>query len=121
MKIVAVITLSLMVYFLIRSGKLNNDLSLPWFIALALLALASASDRFILLVADLLGIVYAPLAIVLIVLFILFGLIIFLTIVCSQLRHRQFSLMRELARLELEKQEQRGKHETSDHQGERRA
>ena len=109
MKLFVVVILSLTVLFLIRSGKLNNDLALPWFIALVLLALASSSDFFILWVADILDIVYAPLAIVLIVLFIIFGLIIFLTIVCSQLRHRQFSMMRQLARLELDKQEKEEK------------
>jgi len=89
---------------LIRKRLLNIDLSFPWFASLAVLAVASTSPAFIQGTARLLGIVYAPLIVILLALFILLGLITVLGVYITELRRRQILIIRKLAQYDLDTQ-----------------
>lgn len=93
--------------FLIRKRWLNIDLSFPWFVSLIILALASTSKTFIQSVASLFGIIYSPLVIILLTLFIFLGIITMLGIYITELRRRQILIIRKLAQQELHEQESR--------------
>jgi len=101
--VLTLIFLSLLI-ILVRRKYLNIDLSFPWFVSLIVLALASTSKTFIQGTASLLGIKYAPLVIVLMVLFILLALITVLGIYITELRRRQILIVRKLAVADLQQQ-----------------
>ncbi len=86
---------------LIKFRKINVDLSFPWFAALIILTFSSTSPDFIQGTAKLLGVVYAPLVIILLALFILLGLITVLGIYITELRRRQIQIIRKLAQYDL--------------------
>lgn len=87
---------------LIRKRWLNIDLSFPWFASLLILTFASISPDFIQGTANLFGIIYAPLVIILLVLFILLGLITVLGIYVTEIRRRQILIVRKLAQQDLQ-------------------
>lgn len=91
--------------YLIRKRWLNVDLSFPWFVSLIILVLASTSESFIQSAASLLGIIYSPLVIILITLFIFLGIITVLGIYITELRRRQILIIRKLAKHDLHEQE----------------
>jgi len=107
MPVLTIIILAAMLLLLIRRGLLEVDISLPWFLALLILAIASLNARFVEVVAAFLGIIYAPIAIILIVVFILLGLIATLAMAVSRLRQRQIAITRHLARNDLRRYERR--------------
>lgn len=90
--------------YLIRKRWLNIDLSFPWFVSLIVLALASTSEIFIQSAASLFGIIYSPLVIILITLFIFLGIITVLGIYITELRRRQILIVRKLAKQDLHSQ-----------------
>jgi hypothetical protein len=75
------------------------------FTGLVILGFASMNEAFIEWTAASLGIVYPPIAIIFIAIAILLALITILAIAYSRLRSRQQLLVRQLARMELERQE----------------
>jgi hypothetical protein len=105
MKLMIVIALALALLMLIRRNLLQVDLSFPLFISLIFLGFASMSDRFIHWSAEVLGIVSPPVAIIFMAIAILLGLVTVLAIAYSQLRYRQLMLLRYLAEVELQGQE----------------
>ena len=107
MKLVIIVALALALISLIRRNLLQVDLSFPLFVSLILLGFASMSDSFIHWSADLLGIIYPPVAIIFMAIAILLGLVTVLAIAFSQLHHRQLMLLRHLAEIELREQEQK--------------
>jgi hypothetical protein len=92
---------------LVRRNLLRIDHFFPLFAAIVMLGFAANSDFFIDSLAGGLGIKYAPLAIILLGLFILLALVTILAIVVTQLRQNQIALIRRLAQLELDSQELR--------------
>ncbi len=106
MKLVVVVALALALLTLVRRHLLQVDLSFPLFLSLILLGFASMSDTFIHWSAASLGIVSPPVAIIFMAITILLGLVTLLAIAYSQLRHRQLMLLRYLAEIELQRQEQ---------------
>lgn len=101
MGIIVFIVFSLALLFLIRQRLLNIDLSFPWFMSLVILTYLSSSDNFILGAAELFGIKYPPIVIILITLFIFLGLITVLSVYVSELRRRQVRIVRKLVVNEL--------------------
>ena len=99
--IIVFIVFSVALLFLIRQRLLNIDLSFPWFMSLVILTYLSSSDNFIIYTADLFGIKYPPIVIILITLFIFLGLITILSIYISELRRRQVRIVRKLVVNEL--------------------
>ena len=105
MKLTIVIVLALALLALIRRNLLQVDLSFPLFAGLILLGFASMSDGFIHWSAAALGIVSPPVALIFMAIAILLALVTVLAIAFSQLRHRQLMLLRYLAEMELQRQE----------------
>jgi hypothetical protein len=90
---------------LVRRNLLRVDHFFPLFVAIVLLGFAANSDFFVESLADGLGIKYAPLAIILLGLFIVLALVAILVIAVTQLRQSQIALIRRMAQLELDSQE----------------
>jgi hypothetical protein len=105
-QVAIIIGLALLLLHLVRKGLIQVELSMPWFLALFILGLLSTNAGFVNWIGDSLGILYRPLAVVFVTIFIVLGLITMLLIVVTRLRARQTLLVRRLARLELEPQEQ---------------
>jgi hypothetical protein len=104
-KLAIILFLVLALVMLVRRGLIHVDLSFPWFLAIVILALLTTQDAFVGWVAARLGIVYAPIAIVFITIFILLGLVTALLAGLTRLRRRQIQIVRYLAALELERQD----------------
>ncbi len=107
MPVLTIIILAALLLLLIRRGLLEVDISLPWFLALLILGIASLNTQFVEGVGTFFGIVYAPIAIILIVVFILLGLIATLAMAVSRLRQRQIAITRHLAQNDLRRYERR--------------
>ena len=105
MKLLVVLILAITLLMLIRRNQLQVDMSFPLFLALVVLGFASMSRGFIDWVADTLGIVDEARAIVLIAIAILLAIVTILAVAFSTLRHRQVMLLRHIAKLELDRQE----------------
>lgn len=110
MKLVIVIILALILLLLVRRNLLQVDLTFPLFAGLVILGFASMSDSFIHWSAAQLGIIYPPIAIILMALAILMAIITILAIAHSRLRIRQHLLVRYLAQIELDRQEREQKY-----------
>jgi len=89
---------------LVRKRLLNIDLSFPLFVSIIALSLASTSQTFIRGTANFLGIVYHPLVVIMIALFIIMSLTTVLAIYITELRRRQILIIRKLALQDIEKQ-----------------
>jgi hypothetical protein len=105
MKLVIALILLLILIFLIRRNLLRVDMSFPLFAAIIVLGFASNNDDFVDTLAVSLGIIYAPLAIILLAIFIILALVTTLMIVVSQIRHNQIALVRRIAEIDLDQQE----------------
>jgi hypothetical protein len=101
--IVAGLTLAL--FLLVRRGLIHVDMSFPWLVAILVLGFFSTSERFVNWTAAQLGIVYEPIAIVFLTIFVLLGLLTMLLISYSSLRRRQIQMMRHMAAQDLAFQE----------------
>ena len=101
--IVAALTLGLM--GLVRAKLIQVDLFFPWFAGVVVLGFASTSPDFVNWLGPRLGILYPPIAVVFLVIFLLVGVLVTLTISVTKLRARQVAIVRRLAELELERQE----------------
>ena len=92
---------------LVHRGRIQVDLSFPWLLAIVVLGALSLFEEFVNRVAAALGILYPPIAILLIIVFILLGLITVLLMGFTALRQRQIALLRHVVALELAAQERR--------------
>ncbi len=99
--------LGVALFMLVHRGLIQIDLSFPWFLAIILLGLLSYSEDFVAFAADILGIIYPPIAIIFAAIFVLFGLVTIVLIVTTVLRRRQIGIVRTLAGIELLLQERR--------------
>jgi hypothetical protein len=106
--ILMVCILGLALVLLVRRGLVHVDMSFPWMVGLVVLGLFSTSDSFVAWIAAALGILYPPIAILFITIFVLLGLITSLLVGYSRLRERQIKIVRHLAKLELERAIERG-------------
>jgi hypothetical protein len=100
--ILVIVTLALALILLVRRGLVHVDMSLPWMVGLVVLGFFSTSKSFVGWIAAALGILYPPIAILFITIFVLLGLIMSLLVGYSRLRERQIKIVRRLAKLELE-------------------
>jgi hypothetical protein len=105
MKFAIALILLLTLFFLVRRNLLRVDLSFPLFVAIVVLGFAAVNDSFIDAIAVSLGIIYAPLAIILLAIFIILALVTILAIVVSHMRQNQTALVRRIAEIDLEQQE----------------
>jgi hypothetical protein len=105
MKLLVALVLLLALLVLVRRNLLRVDLSFPLFASIVVLGFAAINDHVIEFLAASLGIIYAPLAIILLAIFIILALVTFLAVAVSNTRQIQISLVRRLAEMELEQQE----------------
>ena len=107
-KLAIILFLALALVMLVRRGLIQVDLSFPWFLGIIVFGLLSTQEAFVAWVAARLGILYPPIAIVFITVFILLGLVTALLVGLTRLRRRQLQIVRYLAAMELERQELAG-------------
>tara|TARA_B100000686_G_C16155788_1_gene649025 strand:- start:181 stop:525 length:345 start_codon:yes stop_codon:yes gene_type:complete len=105
MKLVAVIFVAASILVLVRRNLLQVDLSFPLFAGLVLLGFASMSEGFMAWVAELLGFVDPPFAIIMLTFTFLLAMITVLTIALTRMRHRQIMMVRHIASGELREKE----------------
>lgn len=98
-----ILMLLIFLIFLVKLRLVQVDLFFPWFISLIVLGLVSTKPEFVNWLGSKLGILYAPIAVLFLVIFLLIGIIVTLTISVTRLRSRQVSIIRKIAALELEK------------------
>lgn len=103
--LVVVVLLAIALFWLVRGGFIQVDLFFPWFMAIVVLGFASTQPTFVNWVGARLGIQYAPVAVIFLVLFMLTGVIISLTVSVTRLRTRVAALARALAERDLDRQE----------------
>jgi hypothetical protein len=104
-QVVVVIALGVLLMVLVQRRWIGVDLSLPWFASLVVLATLSLWDSFVGYVASVLGILYPPIAIVFLTIFILVGLLTVALMSISRIRHRQIQIIRQLGQMDLRMQE----------------
>jgi len=100
MKTVVAIALAAGLFVLIRRRIIHVDLSFFLFLALIALSVASISEAFIQLTGDFFGIVYSPIIVILIALFIVVCLVVLIAAYVTRLGQRQSHLVRQLAAIE---------------------
>ena len=105
--VLIIVGLALVLVVLVRRGLIQADMSFPWLAAIVVLGLLSTRQEFTTWAAAQLGILYAPIAIVFLTIFIIFGLITVLLVGLTRLRHRQIQIIRHLAAADLSRQETR--------------
>jgi hypothetical protein len=108
-----VVALSAVLLLLVRRGLIHVDMSFPWLLAILVLGFLSINDGFVSWAAERLGIVYEPIAVVFLTIFVLLGLMTMLLIGYSALRRRQIQMIRYFASLDLANQE-REMHDSPD-------
>lgn len=101
--IVASLAVGLLV--LVQRKLVQIDLFFPWFVALAVLAVASVNPGFVDWLGERLGILYPPIAVIFLVFFLQFGIIISLTVSVTRLRERIAELAKDQALRQLTEQE----------------
>ncbi len=93
---------------LVRAKLIQVDLFFPWFTGVLILGFASTNPGFVNWLGPQLGILYPPIAVVFLVIFLLIGILMTVTISLTRLRARQAEMAQHLARLELDLQEHYG-------------
>ncbi len=107
MHVLIILALALILLALVWRGAIHVDASFPWLLAILVLGFLSTSEAFVAWVAARLGILYPPIAIVLLTIFVILALITALLIGYSQLRQRQLQIIRYLVAKDLAEQERR--------------
>ena len=100
-----VVALAVGLLLLLRERLIQVDLLFPWFVALAVLGFASTSPPFVDWLGAVLGIAYAPIAVVFLVFFLQLGIIISISMSLTKLRERQVAMAKYQALRELADQE----------------
>jgi hypothetical protein len=101
MKFLIVFVLAAGLLTLVWKRLIHVDMSFLLFLALIGLGAASLSERFIELTAAVFGIVYAPLAVILLAMFILLCLVVLLVVFLTRINQRHIEVLRRIAILEL--------------------
>lgn len=101
--------LAVALFAMVRARLIQVDLFFPWFAALVALGFAATQPAFVNWLGSKLGILYAPIAVVFLVIFLLTGILVALTVSVTRLRRRQIAIVNELARLRLDEQEKGGR------------
>lgn len=100
-----VVALAAALLVLVRTRLIQVDLLLPWFLAIVVLGFASTQPAFVNWLGAQLGILYPPIAILFLVIFLLVGILVVLSAALTRLRARQLAIVRHLAAMELAAQE----------------
>ena len=100
-KLIFPILMGVIVLGLFRSGRLSLDLSGVLIAALIAILIVTTNESVLTALSHLLSIVYPPFAIVGVAIGLLLGIVIVLSVMISDARHRQMALLRRIAMVEL--------------------
>jgi hypothetical protein len=100
-KLIFPILMGITVLGLFRTGRLSLDLSGVLIAALVTILIITGNESVLLALSHLLSIVYPPFAIVGVAIGLLLGIVIVLSVMISDARHRQVALLRRIAMIEL--------------------
>ena len=104
MQTLVIIFMALSLILLVWKKLIHIDISFFFFLSLILLGLASLNDNFVSYIADFFGIIYEPIAIVFLTIFLLLCMIILLVIFITRLNTKHIALVKKVAELELSNQ-----------------
>ena len=100
-KIIFPILMFIIVVGLFRSGRLSLDLSGVLIAALVTILVITTNESVLTTLSHLLSVVHPPFAIVGVAIGLLLGIVIVLSVMLSDARHRQVALLRRIAMVEL--------------------
>ena len=103
---IAIVTLmAVMLFLLMRKRLIQIELIFPWFVVIVILAILSLNPTFVDWLGAQLNILYPPIAVVFIVIFLVLALIIVISIGLTRIHKRQVLIVRQMAAAALEAQE----------------
>lgn len=105
--VIVILALASGLLALVRARLIQVDLFFPWFVAVVVLGFAATQPGFVNWLGAQLGILYPPIAVVFLSIFLLVGVVVTLTIFVTRLRERQVAIIQHLALSELGIQEER--------------
>ena len=100
-KLIFPILMGVIVLGLFRSGRLSLDLGGVLIAALIAILAVTTNEPVLIFLSHLLSIVHPPFAIVGVAIGLLLGIVIVLSVMISDARHRQIALLRRIAMVEL--------------------
>lgn len=100
-KLIFPILMGVIVVGLFRSGRLSLDLCGVLIAALIAILVVTTNESALIALSHLLSIVHPPFAIVGVAIGLLLGIVIVLSVMISDARHRQMALLRRIAMVEL--------------------
>lgn len=100
-----VVMLAVGLLALVRARIIQIDLLFPWFVGIVVLGLASTQPGFVDWAGAQLGILYPPIAVVFLVIFLLVGVMVMMAVSLTRLRARQSAIVRRMAAQDLDAQE----------------
>ena len=100
-KLIFPIFMGVIVLVLFRSGRLNLDLSGVLIAALVAILALTTNESVLIALSHLLSIIHPPFAIVAVAIGLLLGIVIVLSVMISDARYRQLTLLRRIAKIEL--------------------
>jgi len=100
-KLIFPILMAVIVLGLFRSRRLSLDLSSVLIAALVATLLVTTNESVLIALSYLLSIVHPPFAIVGVAIGLLLGIVIVLSVMISDARYRQLTLLRRIAKIEL--------------------
>ena len=103
--IAIVVALAVALLALVRARLIQVDLFFPWFVGVVMLGFAATQPAFVDWLGARLGILYPPIAVLFLAVFLLVGILVTLTVFVTRLRSRQAALIRQIAAMELDAQE----------------
>lgn len=103
--VLIVVALALALLALVRLRLIQVDLFLPWFVAVVILGFVATRPALVDGLGAMLGILYPPIAVIFLAMFLLVGIVVTLTVFVTRLRSRLAALIEHVALAELDKQE----------------
>ena len=100
-KLIFPILMTVIVLGLFRSGRLSLDLSGALIAALVAILAVTTNESVLIALSHFLSIIHPPFAIVGVAIGLLLGIVIVLSVMISDARYRQLTLLRRIAKIEL--------------------
>tara|TARA_A100001011_G_C14256647_1_gene820374 strand:+ start:1274 stop:1630 length:357 start_codon:yes stop_codon:yes gene_type:complete len=102
--IISTVVILILLFVLLSRDSIEPQIVLPWFLLLFSVGFFSSNENYILFLADLTGIKYPPLAIILLILFLVICLSLSLAVFLTRLLRVQKKIIAEMATQNLERQ-----------------
>jgi len=102
--IITTVVILILFFVLLSRDSIEPQIVLPWFLMLFSVGFFSSNESYIIFLADLTGIKYPPLAIILLILFLIICLSLSLAVFLTQILRVQKKIVAEMAVQNLERQ-----------------